>query len=230
MGHYGYGTYGTTWKTTSCLTLRFCQSRNEPFKAGSESSTTRTAFEAPEASLKPTQSAASEDSTKTEKTGTTMAVKKPVRLGKPEKLKPEGTKMAGTSAPPRKPTIGTDKTTKVTETTDGAGMTGMNRPSGTTRTFRTSGKPAPPAKPKNLKTEKSAPLEKPKTDTNETEEIFGRTETTRMNPKPTSSAQSGKGKGKMVETTEGTEASGSSTAIRTTGFTRKGLPFRNSRK
>ena len=238
MTMYQYGPWDTTvtehmeqlGKLLLAFTLRFCQSRNEPFKAGSESSTTLTAFEALEAPLKPTPSAAPEDSTKTVKTGTTMANKKSVPPEKSEKLKSEGTKRAGTSVPPRKPTIGEGKSTEVSETTSAAGMTGTNRPSKTTRTFKISGKSAPPAKSNNRKTGKSAPFEKPEIDATETDEIIGPTDTTRVNQKPTSSKQSGKGKGKTIETTEGSEAGGSSTATRTTrSTTQKTLPFRNSR-
>ena len=238
MTMYQYGPWNTfskehmeqLGKLLLAFTLRFCHSRNDPFKANSESSTTLTALEELGASRTPTPSAAPKNPTKTGKTGTTMAIKRSVPPGKPEKPKSGSTETAGTSAPPKKPTIGKDKTTEVTETTGAAVMAGMTRPSGTTRTSKISGKSAPSAKSKSLKTGESAPFEKPKIDTTETDEAVGPTEATRVTQKPTSSKQSGKGKGKMIEETEGTQASGSSTATRTTGLTRKVLPFRTSGK
>ena len=244
MTMYQYGPWNTfskehmeqLGKLLLAFTLRFCHSRNDPFKANTESSTTVTALDELGAPRTPTPSAAPKIPTKTGKTGTTMAIKKSVPAGKPEKLKSESTQTAGTSAPPKKPRIGKDKTTEIIEKTGAAGMTGTTRPTGTTRTSKTSEKSAPPAKSKKLKTEEaetteeSAPSGKHKINTIETDETIGTTETTRVTQKPTSSKQSGKGKGKMTETTESTEASGSFTATRTTGFARKALPIRNSGK
>ena len=247
MTMYQYGPWDTKikehmeqlGKLLLAFTLRFSQSRNDPYKAGSESCTTLTAPEELRAPGIPTPSAPPEYPTKTGKTRTTVAIKTSVPPGKPEKLKPESTEKAGTSAPSKKPRIGKDKITEISETAGTASMTGTTRPTrptGTTRTSKTSEKSAPPAKSKKLKTEKaetfeeSAPSERPKIDTTETDETIGTTETTKVTQKPTSSKQSGNGKGKMVETTKGTEASGSSTATKRTGSTRKTLPFRSAGK
>ena len=244
MTMYQYGPWNTLakehmeqlGKLLLAFTLKFSQPTEVPFQANLASSTTLTTFEGLQAPHTPTPSDASKNHIRTGKTGTTMAIKKSVPPAKPEKLKSESTKKAGTAAPPKKPGIGKGKTTEVTETTGPASLSGTTRPSGTSRTSKTSEKSAPPAKSKKLKTEEvetteeSAPPEKPKTNTSETDETIAPTETTRMPKMPTSSKQSGNGKGKMIETTERTEERGSSAATRMVEPTRKTLPFRNSGK
>ena len=241
MTMYQYGPWKTAvkehmeqlGKLLLAFTLKFCQSSNDPFKAGSESSTTFTALETLGVPRTPTPSAPPKNPTKTAKTGTTMATKKSGPPGRPGKLKYESTEATGTSALPKLPSMGKDKTSEVTETTGATGMTGTT---GTTRTSKISKNSAPPAKSKKLKTEEaemteeSAPSGKPMIDTTETDETAAPTETTTVTQKPTSSKQSEKGKGKMVETTEGAEVRGSFTATRTTGLSRKTIPFRGSGK
>lgn len=231
MTMYQYG----PWKTSSkehmeqlgklllAFTLRFCQSRDDSFKTNPESPTTLSALEELGVPRTPTPSAAPKNPLKAGKTVTNMASKRPAFLGK-------GTDRAGASAPPKKPGMGKEKAAEVTETSGAAGMTG------TTRRSKTSENPAPPAKSSKLKTkeaettEEPAPFEQPKIDTTETDEIVAPTEPTRVTQKPTSSKQSGKGKGKMTEPTKGTKTSGSSTATTTTESTQKTLPSRGSRK
>lgn len=91
MTMYQYGPWNITFKEHMeqlgklllAFTLRFSQSRNDPFKVGSESPTTLTALGDLGAPRIPTPSAPPTIPTKTGKTGATLATKRSVTPAKP---------------------------------------------------------------------------------------------------------------------------------------------------